>query len=356
MEVATALSVNPIAAHATGEVLADLLERIGTEPTIAVVIVTPSFGGTLDDIRSTIAEILSPQLLVCAVSAGVLADGVEITGSPAIAVWAASVDASVVWTHVDSSIGSAGSFHGSPGATFVLIDPGRADPDRCLRMLDDRLPSHELVGGILSGSCGPTRLIAPDGHDAASVAIVLADAEPATVWGAAPIDEVRFAEISDGTMITHLDGTTALDLVIDCLGAIDDADRSAVARSLRFALLGPEEFGVVQVLGTDRARGAIAIAGRASDGTLVQLLRGDDAGLRDSIIRTLLPAPGTRLLATTGLEGDTGSEPTPGALVAELSGGSAIGPIVAAVVSTVRTGPTMVDAPLVVVTCDRSPD
>jgi hypothetical protein len=39
-----------------------------------------------------------------------------------------------------------------------------------------------------------------------------------------------------------------------------------------------------------------------------------------------------------------------------LSGGSAIGPIVAAIVSTVRSGPSLVDAPLVVVTCDRSRD
>lgn len=354
MSVASAISANPLPAHATGEVLADLLDRVDGPPSVALVFTTPGFGGALDDILATVARVLAPTHLVGVVTSGVHADGMEIVDRPALAVWCTDHIDGLLLLDGDGKVDPVVDPAESDGSAFVLLDgvDRGVDHDALLARVAASIPGADLMGGVVSGSAGATKVVDVDGRDLAGFALVDAEWSAATIWGAAPIDEIRFAEVAGERMITHLDGSRALDVVVRAIGDLEREDRSEVARSLRMALLGPEEFGVVPVLGTDRAEGAIAIGGTVSDGSLVQLLRGDAAGLHDSIIRTLVPTPGSRLLVTTGLGGASSLDPGPVELVAELSDG-AVGPLVAAVISTVRGTTTLVDAPLALVTCEH---
>ena len=70
MPFAAALSEHPVTAHATGEVIGQVLEAGVTEPDLALLFVTPPHGGALEDAAAAVQATLRPRVLLgCAADA-----------------------------------------------------------------------------------------------------------------------------------------------------------------------------------------------------------------------------------------------------------------------------------------------
>ena len=67
--------MHPVPAHATGEVVGDVLEAVGPSPTLAVLFVTHPLTGTFDDIVGAVQQMLQPSHLVAITTGGVLGCG-----------------------------------------------------------------------------------------------------------------------------------------------------------------------------------------------------------------------------------------------------------------------------------------
>ena len=89
MPFAAAMSEHPIATHATGEVVGQVLEALGDRPDLAVVFVTAPNGGALEDIAGVVRELLHPVTLLGATAVSVLGGDREVEEQPAVSLWAA---------------------------------------------------------------------------------------------------------------------------------------------------------------------------------------------------------------------------------------------------------------------------
>jgi small ligand-binding sensory domain FIST len=82
--------MHPVPAHATGEIVGDVLEAIGSGPTLAVLFVTHPLTGTFDDVVSAVNQMLQPSHLIAITTGGVLGAGSEVEEGSALALWAVS--------------------------------------------------------------------------------------------------------------------------------------------------------------------------------------------------------------------------------------------------------------------------
>ena len=64
MGFGAAVSEHPLATHAVGEVVGQVLEQVGPAPDVAVVFATGGFAGAMEDIASTVRATLAPSTLV----------------------------------------------------------------------------------------------------------------------------------------------------------------------------------------------------------------------------------------------------------------------------------------------------
>ena len=199
---AAAVSLHPIASHAGAEVVGEVVERIGTGPDVAIVFVTPAFGGALEDLCSLVSELIRPACLIGVVSSGLVAGDQEIEGGAAVALWAGHVGAveGVRLEALETPDGTA--VVGMPdeaavGArTLVLFaDPFTFPSPAFLQSAAMQYPDLEVVGGLPAGGqgAGATHL-ALDGTEYRDGAVgFLLEPEVATVavvsQGCRPIGE-----------------------------------------------------------------------------------------------------------------------------------------------------------------------
>ncbi len=80
--------MHPVPAHATGEIVGDVLEAVGPSPTLAVLFVTHPLTGTFDDVVGAVQQMLQPSHLVAITTGGVLGCGSEVEDGSALALWA----------------------------------------------------------------------------------------------------------------------------------------------------------------------------------------------------------------------------------------------------------------------------
>ena len=88
MHAAAALSEHPLATHALGECVGQLMESGGTHPDVLVVTCTAAYQGALEDIVAAARQLLSPSVLVGSSAVGVLAGGREVEEHAGLAMFA----------------------------------------------------------------------------------------------------------------------------------------------------------------------------------------------------------------------------------------------------------------------------
>jgi small ligand-binding sensory domain FIST len=298
------MSQHPLATHAVGEVVGEVLDRLGGRPDAAVVFVTGPFAGAMEDIAAAIRTILEPTSLIGATAASVLGADREVEGLAAISLLAMRFGP--VLRYADAPVTEvvrlerATPVAAPPGATLVLLaDPFSFPLDDFARTLPPRSPGLTVVGGLASAASGPggNRLVA-DGavHADGAVGLLLppgVGVTPVVSQGCRPVGDPLVVTRASGTLIEEIAGQPALDRLLAQADEATPQDRGRMAKGLHVGIavderkvdLEPGDFLVRSVLGADKARRAVAVEDEVEVGSIVQFQVRDatsaDADLRD---------------------------------------------------------------------------
>ncbi|QXC62055.1 FIST C-terminal domain-containing protein [Aquihabitans sp. G128] len=298
MGFAAAISEHPLATHAIGEVVGQVLDQVGEAPDLAVLFVTGAFAGATEDLAHAVRELLHPAAFVACTAASVLAGDHEVEQRPAVVLFTAS------WSgRLRTGAGGARAVRFSAeregegwrltgtddvavdGATLVLLaDPFSFPVDGFLEELSRRAPGLTVVGGLASAAAGAggNRLVADDVVvDRGAVGIYLPPGVPVRALvsqGCRPVGEPLVVTRSSGTLIEEIAGRPALDRVLETADAVSPEDRSLMARGLHLGVVIDEtqesfaqgDFLIRDVLGADRTTRAVAVGTEVAVGSTIQ--------------------------------------------------------------------------------------
>ncbi len=270
----------PTAAPATGPPRCDLV----------VVTVTPEHHDHLGDVIAAVEARLEPGALLGAVAVGVVGPGTEVEEGPGVAVWALAAPGGWVqpfraWTLHPASGGVtvAGWPDTEPDDVVLLLaDPHSFPAAQVTERMAARRPGLTIVGGMVSGGVGASRL-AVDGqvHDEGAVGVVLRDVPMTTVVSSAcrAIGRPVTVTEAEGDAVLALAGepaTAHLDRVLSGLGSEDLALLEQGGLQLGIVVdevadaYGSGDFLLRGVLGIDADRGAITVGDHVPGGSTVQ--------------------------------------------------------------------------------------
>ncbi|WP_421120042.1 FIST N-terminal domain-containing protein [Aquihabitans daechungensis] len=306
MPFAAAMSQHPLATHAVGEVVGEVLDQLGERPDAAVVFVTGPFAGAMEDIAAAVRAMLEPGSLVGTSAASVLAGDREVEGTAAISLFAMRfgpprrfADEPLVRTiRFDDSTSVEADL---AGTLVLLADPFSFPVEGFLDDLTRRSRQLTVVGGLASAANGPggNRLVADHAvFDDGAVGLVLPPGVGVTAvvsQGCRPVGEPLVVTRSTGNLIEEIAGRPALDRLLGQAEAATPEDRSRMARSLQLGVAVDErkvdfdrsDFLIRTVLGADHARRAVAVGADVEVGSTVQF-HVRDATTADEDLRDLL--------------------------------------------------------------------
>ncbi|CAN5834090.1 FIST C-terminal domain-containing protein [soil metagenome] len=315
MGYAAAVSEHPLATHALGEVVGQVIEELGEAPDLAVLFVTGAFAGATEDLAGAVGRLLRPKALAGATAVSVLAGDREIEERAAVALFAAD------WsTNLRDGLEGARAVRfeaerqdegwrltgtddvAVDGATLILLaDPFSFPVDGFLEQLHRRAPGLTVVGGMASAASGPggNRLVADDVvTDKGAVGIFLPPGMPVHAvvsQGCRPVGEPLVVTEATANLIGEIAGRPALDRVMATAESASPEDRALMARGLHIGLVvdeGKESFAqgdflIRNVLGADRETKAVAVGAEVEVGSTVQF-QVRDADSADEDLRTTL--------------------------------------------------------------------
>jgi small ligand-binding sensory domain FIST len=290
VDFAAASSEHPLATHATGEVVGDLLEQLDGPPDLAVLFVTGPHRGVLEDFAASVRELLRPGCLVGATAVSVVAGRQELEEVPAVSIWAGRTG-SVTARHLDvvdtgegyAVVGVEDDELAAAGTALLLADPA-FPTDAVLDVFHAAHPHLVVAGGVASAGAGPgaNRLVLDDRlHDRGAVLVLLGPdlaVEVVVSQGCAPIGQPLTVTRAERNMLLELAGRPALERLQETLAGLDESTRASAARGLHLGRVVDEheldfgigDFLVRNVLGADRSNGAVAVGDLVDVGSTVQ--------------------------------------------------------------------------------------
>jgi small ligand-binding sensory domain FIST len=314
MPFAAAMSEHPLTAHAVGEVTGAVLERCGERPDFATVFVTPPHAGALEDVMRTVDAVLHPLVMFGCAAESVLGPHREVEQDGAISLWAGHVGPLVPLSldAVPSESGEGLVLRGwpsripfTPEALVLVGDPYSFPAEAFLHWVDAHHPGLRVVGGMASAARGPggNRLaLGTEVRTGGAVGALLGPGAEVTTLvsqGCRPFGDPVVVTRAEHNMLYELAGRPALEQVV--AQARDSlSEEEMVLLETGGLHLGrvidehKEDFGrgdflVRNVMGADRASGAIAVGEAMAVGTTVQFhLR--DAATADEDLHALVHA------------------------------------------------------------------
>lgn len=309
MTFGAAISEHPLATQATGEVVGQVLERVGEAPDLAVLFVTPPHLGLMAEIAETVRRVLRPGTLVGAAASSVLGGPREVEEGPAISLWAGRVGPVEPVRLETQRLNGGWALTGLPAqdddgprrTLLLLTDPFTLPVDGVLDRLRAKAPGLQVIGGMASAARGPggNRLVLRDAvHDTGAVGVLLG---PSVVSGTVisqgcrPIGQAYVVTRATDNVIHDLAGVPAVDRLREIVGNLTPGDRALVQEGLHVgqvideqqATFGRGDFLVRNVMGADAEAGDIAIGGVAEVGSTIQF-HVRDADSADEDLRHLL--------------------------------------------------------------------
>jgi small ligand-binding sensory domain FIST len=303
---AAGISTHPQARDATGEVIGQILERIGTAPELAVLVVA-GHGGELEEIAGAIRSTLSPGVLLGSTARTLVGGGREYEGRASIGLLAIrsvgvrglrigtkQVERGTRLDGLDPSV-LAGAH-----SLVLLSDPFSFPTAAVLDHLSRRHPHLTVVGGMTSTARRPggNRLVLDDTIETSgAVAIALdgAVALDAVVSPACrPIGTPFTVTDADGPNVRGLGGRPAIDRLRELLAHLSPEERSLATTGLHAGRVveehqeafGAGDFVIRSIRSIDRASGSIVVGDRMPVGSIFQFqLRDPDTARSDLIDR-----------------------------------------------------------------------
>ncbi|MGH9246243.1 MAG: FIST signal transduction protein [Acidimicrobiales bacterium] len=325
MPFAASMSEHPDIRQATGEVIGDVLERLGDQPDLAVFFVTADHAEMVADVADTVRRLVRPRTLVGATAASVVGGEREVEEAPAIVLWAGQLGGPAAPVRLEALSGPEGwAFVGLPpdangpspaeaetaeesgGETgrrhmVLLVDPYSLPADALVELAATEFPRLRVVGGLASGAIGPggNRLVLDDTvYVDGAVGVVLPPTVGVTTvvsQGCRPIGEPMVVTRAERNILFELAGKPALERLAELVQRLDPDDRALAQRGIHLGRVidetkerfGRGDFLIRNVIGGDRKLGAIAVGDEVGVGSTVQF-QVRDAGSADEDLRLLL--------------------------------------------------------------------
>ena len=275
------ISQHPVSAMAVGEVTGEVLEGGGQDASLALLFVTRSHAGALEDAAAVVSEVLGPRTLIGCAAESVLANGWEVEASPAVALWAGHVGPTLEVSAEDWPPATPGL---DPGAVLLIADPHTFDAAAFMARVAETHPGVPVVGGNASGARGPggTRLLDGNGvRTAGAVAVVLGSRSPVEVvvsQGCRPIGSPWAVTGVEGRWLLSLGGKPPITRLAEIARVIPEEQRRRLSDGLQLGVLvdehkadyGPGDFLMRNVLGGNTETGAVALDTHLELGQTVQ--------------------------------------------------------------------------------------
>jgi small ligand-binding sensory domain FIST len=291
---AAALSEHPDAAVATGDVVGRVLEALGDPdraPDLAMVFVTPTHLGAIEEIVHTINATLRPATMLGCAAVSVVGGEREVEQGPAISLWAGRTGR-VTPFHLNVAQSPDGmTFTGWPdvipddASALVLIpDPFTFPTDDLLRRLEHDRPGMPVVGGMASAARAPggNRLVIDDEVVSAGAvgAFLGPEVHVATVvsQGCRPVGSPFVVTRAEHNIVYELGGRPAVERLQEVAAALPDRDRELLAGLVQIGRVidenkldfGPGDFLVRTVVGADPNSGALRVGDIVEVGSTAQ--------------------------------------------------------------------------------------
>jgi small ligand-binding sensory domain FIST len=334
MRFAASLSTHPVTAHATGEVIGQVIEQVGRHPDLAVLFVTRPHAGALEDAADTVARLLEPTVLIGCAGESVVGNQREIEQAPAVSLWAGMTGPIApvrLWTEFaaaradgdpddldrldgidgldEPGAGPRPMIGGwpedlpfEPQALLLLADPYSFPVDLLLQGLHEDHPGLPVIGGMASAALGPggNRLVLDHGifTDGAVGALIGPGVTLSSVvsQGCRPIGRPLAVTRAERNIIYELAGQPALHRLLQMAkDGMSERDIQLINQGLHLGVVIDEhkvdfdrgDFLIRNVIGADRSNGAIAVGDAIEVGTTVQF-HVRDAEAADEDLREML--------------------------------------------------------------------
>ena len=356
MPFASALSEHPVPAHAVGEVAGEVLEKIGPNPDLAMLFLTPPHAGALEDAAAAVRSICHPKTLLGCAAVAVAGVGREVEETPAVSLWAGRFGEVVPARFESVPAGDGAALAGWPGpdtlpfdpqALVLVGDPFSFEVDALFAMISERYPGLPVIGGMASAARAPgaNRLVC-DGEILTSGAVgaFIGPGPRLTAvvsQGCRPIGTPLVVTKSERSIVQELAGIPPLERLVEQAQTLPERDIRLINRGLHIGLVINEhkvefdrgDFLIRAVMGADQETGAIQVNDEVEVGTTVQF-QVRDADSADEDLRLLLidrTADGAMLFTCNGRGRNMFGEPDHDAsVVKDLLGPVPLGGIFAA--------------------------
>lgn len=288
LRAGAALSEHPLATHAVGECVGQLLDAGGHGPDLLLVVVTPPLTGALEDVTAAARRLLGPGTLLACTSAAVHGGTREVEHVGAVtmfALWGVAGGVRPVRLPPHGATAPGGPSGAVPlaeagGTLLLLADPFSTDPPDLLADLRRTAPDVTVVGGFASAGRGPGgNLLTLDAAHHRDGAVGVSFGPAAAVdcvvsQGTRPVGVPLTVTDSERHVVRSLGGAPALERLREALEPLPPEDRVAAAHAVYLARVLDEHVpppvgGAVLVrplLGADRSSGAIALGPARRDG------------------------------------------------------------------------------------------
>jgi small ligand-binding sensory domain FIST len=327
MPFAAALSEHPLATHATGEAVGEIMERLPGAPDdgvdLAVVFVTAPHAGVLEDVAATVRSLLRPRALLGCAAVSVLAGPHEAEEVAAVSLfaarWSAATPAPVpVWlpegTDIESWIAGSPLAGARPGSTWLVVaDPFSVPVRELLGAIADHAPGISVVGGMASAAQGPggNRLVLDDRLVTGGAVGVLLDPSVAlravVSQGCRPIGSPLIVTKSERNVLYEIGGENALQRLVESVQSLPPEEIALASNGLHLGRAVDEskidfergDFVIRNVVGVDRSNGAVAVGDLVDIGTTVQFHIRDAASADEDLREMMSTARGSGALVFT---------------------------------------------------------
>ena len=322
MSFTSALSRHPHTATAVGEVVGEVLDRLGEGPDLALVFATPGHLAAFDQAASTIQTLLGPRVFIGTSASGVLADSDAVETKPGLVLWAGRWgrqpdDAARIRPlalealprrHSDAPWEFRGmtDVDSTEGISMILLaDPFTFPVEEFLATLRSDHPTLPVIGGLSSAAHTPTgnrHTIGGRVLRSGAVAALVPNSlmlDPLVSQGCRPIGAPLTVTKSMDNVLYELAGRPALDVVLELVAGLRPDDRALADLGLHCGIVVNEsklefergDFLIRGVMGASREHRAVVIGDNAPIGTTIQFQVRDAATAGEDLEFLLLAQP-----------------------------------------------------------------
>lgn len=304
MQLLSSLSQNPVAAHAVGEALADVLEKQQDDSDVVIVGASEHFVGTLPEIMNTVATVLTPRQIGIVCTSGIVGAGFLQQAGCAISITSFSVAQSENEQNVELRyFPTASPIADMPASALVMATPiSFSAPTFSFDEFAALHSGADIVGGVVNAEGLNGARLGYNGELQQGGALaLLGEFELAATRSIAAISKELTVTKTHGSMVMELNNQPALAVLYDVVAEnlpplgtpnADNDERQQFLSSLCF-FAGPND-DFVAILGADRSTQSLATSSELATGTLVRLAAVNDVSASDDLAFAL---GGSELLA-----------------------------------------------------------